>query len=232
MSRTQKRTPRITPVAAGTSFALRYPATLRNQEFAHRLIELMKEKELTQSELAKAAFGTYKDKHGIVAVRGRDRISSYVRGLQFPDNTNLELIAKALGVTEAELAPKMNMQAIQNSEPELNIHQIPNSNRVLFTMQKDMEKELASNISARVLAFANVLKSNVYQIPDSPLVHFTVTAEMDQELAARIFAAIVMNSKSAEQNQEILDDFDDDEENYTDKYADDDFLDLRTLSLG
>jgi transcriptional regulator with XRE-family HTH domain len=155
MSRTQKRHPRVTPISAGSNFANRHANKLRNQEFARRLNELMVQRKMSQSDLAKAAFGYIEDKHGVIQVAGRDRISSYTRGLQFPDNINLSRLAQALGVDEATLAPEMNKQAIVNSEPEFDIHQIPNSTRVLFTMQKEMELVLAAKILALLVAHSD-----------------------------------------------------------------------------
>lgn len=193
MSRMQKRHPRVTPISAGSNFATRRAHTLRNQEFARRLAELMAAKEMTQSDLARAAFGMAKDKHGVDQVLGRDRISSYVRGLQFPDNINLGKIAAALDVDVAELAPKMNMQAIENSEPEFDIHQIPNSSRVLFTMQKEMELELASRILALLVAHSE-------QVTGQPL---------------------PKNCQSPKQLREIEDEFDDEESDWDNSRRDD-----------
>lgn len=238
MSRRPKRIPQPTSVPMGTSPAIRYPTALRNQAFSRRLVELMREKVMSQSDLAKAAFGMYTDRHGVTMVRGRDRISSYIRGIQYPDDINLGLIANALGVTVADLTPKLDVEALINSEPEFNIHQIPNSARVLFIIQKDMKRELASDILALMVASENpVLDFNIQQIPDSPLARFTMRTEMDQELAAKVFTLMVEQDgkstpgKLTGRRKQEPDDYDADEEDDAGGYADEDFLDLRSMPI-
>lgn len=77
-------------------------------EFARRLQTAMVGKGWNQSELARRAseqlpkpVAGQKRGHAI----GRDLISHYVRGAMLPGPTNLEALAKALGVKSADLMP-------------------------------------------------------------------------------------------------------------------------------
>ena len=60
------------------------PRELTKQEFGRRLMALMLDKGWNQSELARAA------------KLGRDAISTYIRGISFPEPKNLVKLAQAL----------------------------------------------------------------------------------------------------------------------------------------
>ena len=83
------------------------PKHLTKQEFSQRLHRLMKAKGWYQSELARRA--------GVA----RDSVSTYMRGVSLPDPTNLEKLAKALGVETVELLPNHVEAAIDNDVPSL-----------------------------------------------------------------------------------------------------------------
>lgn len=93
------------------------------QDFARRLHQELIKKGWTQSDLARAAFGTTVDSSGYKVAKGRDRISVYLRGLQAPDPRHLSAIAKALGVTPEDLAPDLHASAIDREFPEVRINQ-------------------------------------------------------------------------------------------------------------
>jgi transcriptional regulator with XRE-family HTH domain len=93
----------------------------RDLEFAKRLRQLMEQHELTQSDLAAKIWGRYvntEDKH---VARGRDRISVWIRGKSFPDNTNLEKLAKALDVKVSQLAPTTLVKAAHHGVADWSI---------------------------------------------------------------------------------------------------------------
>jgi transcriptional regulator with XRE-family HTH domain len=80
--------------------------TDRNLALAHVLNGLLVAKGWTRSDLARQMFGTYTDPTtGYVVARGRDRISSWLNGKQYPTPENLRRLALAFGVTVEELAP-------------------------------------------------------------------------------------------------------------------------------
>jgi transcriptional regulator with XRE-family HTH domain len=78
----------------------------RDVEFAKTLKRLMAERELTQSGLAERIWGRYVNSEGKNVARGRDRISVWVNGKNFPDKANLERLAKKLKVKVSDIAPQ------------------------------------------------------------------------------------------------------------------------------
>jgi len=66
--------------------------------FANTLRELMLEKRISASDLAREVWGTTKDKRGYDVARNRDRIGHYLSGKSYPGRDNLQKIAKVLGV--------------------------------------------------------------------------------------------------------------------------------------
>jgi transcriptional regulator with XRE-family HTH domain len=86
------------------------PEEVTKQEFGKRVYRLMLEKGWKQSELARRA--------GL----GRDSISTYIRGLVFPDPVNLEKLAKALGVGPGDLLPGGGVErAMERDDPALEL---------------------------------------------------------------------------------------------------------------
>lgn len=65
----------------------------KTSDFSTRLFSRMRAKSWNQSDLARAA--------GL----GRDSISTYVRGMVFPDAKNIKRLADALGCTPSDLVP-------------------------------------------------------------------------------------------------------------------------------
>jgi transcriptional regulator with XRE-family HTH domain len=100
------------------------PAPIARQEFARRLHKLMRAKNWNQSDLARVAFGTTEDARGYTVARGRDSISSYLRGTTIPDPKNRDKLAKALGVSPEELLPNGLFDAMEQEEPSLEIKQV------------------------------------------------------------------------------------------------------------
>ena len=65
--------------------------------FAATLRQLMLDRKMSRSMLARKVWGTVKDKRGYDVARNRDRIGHYLTGKSFPAPDNLKKIAKALG---------------------------------------------------------------------------------------------------------------------------------------
>ena len=84
---------------------------MRDVNFAKRLRRLMSEQELTQSDLAAKIWGRHISSEGKDVAKGRDRISVWLAGRNFPDRENLEKLAKHLKVKVSELAPEAEMKA-------------------------------------------------------------------------------------------------------------------------
>ena len=66
---------------------------------------------MTQSELAAKIWGRHTSSEGKYVAKGRDRISVWVSGKNFPDRENLQKLAKYLKVTVSELAPEAELEA-------------------------------------------------------------------------------------------------------------------------
>jgi transcriptional regulator with XRE-family HTH domain len=82
---------------------------VRDVNFAKRLRKLMSEREMTQSDLAAKIWGRHRYGGKYVA-KGRDRISVWVAGKNFPDRENLLKLAKHLKVEVSELAPEAELK--------------------------------------------------------------------------------------------------------------------------
>ena len=67
--------------------------------FAEVLRQLMIDKRVSASELARRVWGTLQDGRGYTVARNRDRIGHYLSGRSYPEKENLDKIAKALGVS-------------------------------------------------------------------------------------------------------------------------------------
>lgn len=78
-----------------------------NEAFARKLTGFMAQKGFSQSDLARAVWGTVTDTRGRDVARNRDRISHYVRGSQMPESRTLKALAEALGVEVTDLSPKI-----------------------------------------------------------------------------------------------------------------------------
>ena len=84
---------------------------MRDVKFAQRLRQLMSEQELSQSDLAAKIWGRHISSEGKDVAKGRDRISVWVSGKNFPDRENLQKLAKHLRVKVSELAPEAELKA-------------------------------------------------------------------------------------------------------------------------
>lgn len=61
---------------------------------------------MSQSDVARAVWGTTTDKRGYTVARNRDRVSAYEAGKAFPEADNLMKLADLFGVDVKELAPE------------------------------------------------------------------------------------------------------------------------------
>jgi transcriptional regulator with XRE-family HTH domain len=96
----------------GPDFVDLAPKELTKQEFGRRLQAFMLEKGWNQSDLARAA------------KVGRDAISTYIRGVSFPEPKNLRKLAKALAVESEQLLPNQTIRALESdTSPMLEIKQ-------------------------------------------------------------------------------------------------------------
>jgi transcriptional regulator with XRE-family HTH domain len=120
------------------------------QQFARKLHQLMVERGLSQSDLARRIWGERIDnKTGYPVAKNRDRISVYLRGNSYPDPENLEKLAEALGVTVESLAPDIVASVIDRENPELAITAIAGRpDAVHLQVNKLVPMSVASRIMA------------------------------------------------------------------------------------
>jgi len=120
---------------------------LEVDQFARRLYELMTERGLSQSDLAKKAFGTKVDPRGYTVARNRDRISIYLKGVSLPDPKNLALLANALDMSPEDLAPEITAATIDRESPEVAMTAIAgHGDKVHLEVNKLVPLSLASKI--------------------------------------------------------------------------------------
>ncbi len=89
------------------------PKHLAKDEFARRLLMLMRDKGWRQAEFARRAGLT------------RNAISVYLRGDSLPSPDSLQKLAQALGVKADELLPNYKETAIERDNPELEFRVSP-----------------------------------------------------------------------------------------------------------
>jgi transcriptional regulator with XRE-family HTH domain len=92
---------------------------LELQQFARRLHELMVQKGLSQSDLAREVWGTTTDTRGYTVAKNRDRIGAYLRAESLPEPQNMARLAEALGTKAEDLAPEIVAATVDRENPEL-----------------------------------------------------------------------------------------------------------------
>ncbi len=80
-------------------------------QFARNLRRARKDRNWSQSDLARNVWGEMVDKRGYTVARNRDLVSSYERGRYLPKAETLAEIALALGMTVQELLPPVQETA-------------------------------------------------------------------------------------------------------------------------
>jgi len=75
--------------------------------FAQRLRRLRMDRDMSQSDVARAVWGTTTDSRGYEVARNRERISAYEQARSLPEPRSLELLAKALDVEPQDLSPEL-----------------------------------------------------------------------------------------------------------------------------
>jgi transcriptional regulator with XRE-family HTH domain len=125
---------------------------VRDIEFAKRLKQLMEERQLSQSDLAAQIWGRYTNTEGKHVARGRDRISVWSVGKNFPDAKNLEKLAKALKVKVSDLAPEALVKSAHRGAPEWSFTQLHgNDDRVFVQIARFVSAEAAHAIQGILL---------------------------------------------------------------------------------
>ena len=133
---------------------------LEVDQFARRLYKLMNAQGLSQSDLAKKAFGTKVDARGYTVAKNRDRISVYFKGKSLPDPKNLELLATALNMSDEDLAPDIAAATIDRENPEVAMTAIAgHHDRVHLELNKLVPMALASKIISMISEYDEINNS-------------------------------------------------------------------------
>jgi transcriptional regulator with XRE-family HTH domain len=123
----------------------------RAQQFARKLYQAMTERGMTQSDLARAAWGTQVDARGYTVAKNRDRVSMYLSGKALPDPTNLKALADALGMTVEELALPAATPAAGAEGASLAMHAVPGQpGKARLAVDLVLPIELAARIVALI----------------------------------------------------------------------------------
>lgn len=129
---------------------------LRAQSFATVLNRRLMEKGWSQSDLARQVWGEKTGPDGRTAAAGRDRISSYARGLSLPSPSTLKQIADALGMTPEQLAPDLAAEIAEKEPPEM-VVSTPRDRPGLMLLQINML--VPADIGAQVVALVTAARS-------------------------------------------------------------------------
>ena len=111
------------------------------KEFGRRLQKLLDQKDMNQSDLARLVWGTTKGGYA----KNRDRISVYLRGLQWPNPRTMQKIATALSVQINDLAPEYGADA---KDAEWSLVKTPGQDKVFLRI----DKELPGRVAAKIIA--------------------------------------------------------------------------------
>jgi transcriptional regulator with XRE-family HTH domain len=137
---------RLLPPVAGKTSTQRHAI----QQFARRLHELLVEKDMSQSDLARRAFGEETSKKtGYTGAKGRDRISAYLAGKTYPEPRTLQKLAEALGTTPEALAPDAVAAAVDRENPAISINMVEgHSDKVHLIVNKLVPLSVAMEIGS------------------------------------------------------------------------------------
>jgi transcriptional regulator with XRE-family HTH domain len=127
------------------------PMMSSRQDFARRLQHALMERGWSQAELARRVWNEKRiDKKGYEHPVGKDRISTYVRGLVMPDHANLTKLSAALDIPIADLAPHAMSSHVEQASPELEFKAITGTDTVLLQIRSVVTLETAITIAGLI----------------------------------------------------------------------------------
>jgi transcriptional regulator with XRE-family HTH domain len=132
------------------------------QNFGRRLQQLLDQKGMNYSDLARLVWGKTITKSGYEVAKNRDRISVYISGKAFPDPRNLKKIADTLGVEIADIAPEHVGDAmIDQQNPAYSITKVQGeSDKVFLRVNKLVPEPVAAKIMFLLATNYDVLIEN------------------------------------------------------------------------
>lgn len=121
MRRHRRKMPSTLDAARGAAVSGDVHTALAAKHFARRLHETMLDKDLNQSDIARAIWGEMEDPRGYKVARNRDRVSVWLKGDTLPDDRNLKRLAEVLEVDIEDLCPEVVAMAASSEQPELSM---------------------------------------------------------------------------------------------------------------
>ena len=154
--------PRTRPPRAPSNAQSAPTVEIGQQQFGRRLQQLLDQKGMNYSDLARLVWGKTTTKSGYEVAKNRDRISVYISGKAFPDPRNLKKIAEQLGVEIAELAPDHVGDAmIEQQNPTYSITKVQGENeKVFLRVNKMVPEQVAAKIMFLLATNYDVLIEN------------------------------------------------------------------------
>jgi transcriptional regulator with XRE-family HTH domain len=133
------------------------------QNFGRRLQQLLDQKGMNYSDLARKVWGKTTTRSGYEVAKNRDRISVYIAGKAFPDPRNLKKIADQLGVSVADLAPEqVGDRMIEQPNPTYSITKVQggDTDKVFLRVNKVVPEAVAAKIMFLLATNCDVLIEN------------------------------------------------------------------------
>ena len=154
MSKTPSKTPKV--------FVAHPTVEIGQQAFGRRLQQLLDQKGMNYSDLARLVWGKTTTKTGYEVAKNRDRISVYIAGKAVPDARNLKKIADVLGVEVSELAPERFGDAmIEQQHPAYSLTKVQGeSDKVFLRVNKLVPEQVAAKIMFLLATNYDVLIEN------------------------------------------------------------------------
>lgn len=121
------------------------------EEFGKRLYQALLDADMSQSDLAREVFNETKTDPttGYQVVVGRDRISQYCHGRQFPEPRTFNRICEVLKKKPEELAPTMVGSTIEKESPSFETRMVGDrTDAVLLRVNKIVPLKIAMKIGA------------------------------------------------------------------------------------
>ena len=116
---------------------------VQRRAFGRRLRDLLLQKGMSQSDLARLIWGTTITPQGHTVAKNRDRIAVYIAAKAWPSPVNMKKIADALGVEVADLAPGFGVEA---GPPEWAFIKMEGQDKVLLRINKLVAEQTALEI--------------------------------------------------------------------------------------
>lgn len=129
--------------------APRAPTAVERREFARRLQQTLLDRQMTQSDLARAMWGERVAKDGNTVARNRDLISKYINGKSVPERRTLNLMSEVLNVEADWLFPSIMGTGAEREAPEIEMRVLAGG-RALLRINALLPLAIAMSVQQQV----------------------------------------------------------------------------------